>query len=206
MIQKIQTLQKRLISKTEEVVERDLLIQEKEKLYVELKNILARQPGPEVAEQLSTYQANMREKNKQMKSMASELNVYQAQVCSGSAPGSCKYAIFQYLLPESSSCACSSSTSVVCLPCSPIDSTPRFAFPSLSAVCGDVLQANEYKYEIERLTMELSDMKRRYFVQKRKELGKPGSLSGKDVMKLPAIANPSQTRYMGGGFSLATQP
>lgn len=81
MIQKIQTLQKRLISKTEEVVERDLLIQEKEKLYVELKNILARQPGPEVAEQLSTYQANMREKNKQMKSMASELNVYQAQVC-----------------------------------------------------------------------------------------------------------------------------
>ena len=45
MIQKIQTLQKRLISKTEEVVEKDLLIQEKEKLYVELKNILARQPG-----------------------------------------------------------------------------------------------------------------------------------------------------------------
>ena len=82
MIQKIQTLQKRLITKTEEVVERDLLIQEKEKLYVELKNILARQPGPEVAEQLSTYQANIREKNKQMKAMASELNTHQAQVCS----------------------------------------------------------------------------------------------------------------------------
>ena len=56
MIQKVQTLQKRLIAKTEEVVEADLLIQEKEKLYVELKNILARQPGPEVAEQLSIYQ------------------------------------------------------------------------------------------------------------------------------------------------------
>merc|ERR1719247_1122369 len=60
MIQKIQTLQKRLIAKTEEVVEKDLLIQEKEKLYVELKNILARQPGPEVAEQLSVYQTNLR--------------------------------------------------------------------------------------------------------------------------------------------------
>ncbi|KAL3144393.1 hypothetical protein ABBQ32_004147 [Trebouxia sp. C0010 RCD-2024] len=80
MIQKVQTLQKRLISKTEEVVEADLLIQEKEKLYVELKNILARQPGPEVAEQLSIYQANLREKTKQMKAMASELNMYQAQV------------------------------------------------------------------------------------------------------------------------------
>lgn len=45
MIQKIQTLQRRLIQKTEEVVERDMTIQEKEKLYVELKNILARQPG-----------------------------------------------------------------------------------------------------------------------------------------------------------------
>ena len=58
MIQKVQTLQKRLIAKTEEVVEADLLIQEKEKLYVELKNILARQPGPEVAEQLSIYQVS----------------------------------------------------------------------------------------------------------------------------------------------------
>jgi chromosome segregation ATPase len=49
-LQKIQTLQKRLIKKTEEVVEKDVIIQEKEKLYVELKNLLARQPGPEVAE------------------------------------------------------------------------------------------------------------------------------------------------------------
>eukprot|EP00291_Cryptomonas_curvata_P003512 CAMPEP_0172182760 /NCGR_PEP_ID=MMETSP1050-20130122/18581_1 /TAXON_ID=233186 /ORGANISM="Cryptomonas curvata, Strain CCAP979/52" /LENGTH=858 /DNA_ID=CAMNT_0012856247 /DNA_START=81 /DNA_END=2653 /DNA_ORIENTATION=+ len=80
MIQKIQTLQKRLIAKTEEVVEKDLLIQEKEKLYVELKNILARQPGPEVAEQLSIYQSNLRDKTRQMKAMASELNMYQAQV------------------------------------------------------------------------------------------------------------------------------
>merc|ERR1712070_101309 len=79
-IRKIQSLQKRLISKTEEVVEKDLLIQEKEKLYVELKNILARQPGPEVAEQLSVYQQNLKEKTRQMKAMASELNMYQAQV------------------------------------------------------------------------------------------------------------------------------
>ena len=67
MIQKIQTLQKRLISKTEEVVEKELLIQEKEKLYVELKHILARQPGPEVAEQLQIYQQTLKEKTKQMK-------------------------------------------------------------------------------------------------------------------------------------------
>ncbi|KAK9852338.1 hypothetical protein WJX84_004646 [Apatococcus fuscideae] len=79
MIQKVQLLQRRLIAKTEEVVEKDLAIQEREKLYVELKAILARQPGPEAAEQLSYYQATLREKTKQMKAMAGELNMHTAQ-------------------------------------------------------------------------------------------------------------------------------
>lgn len=56
LIQKIQSLQKRLIAKTEEVAEKDVLIQEKEKLYIELKNILAKQNGPEVTENLVKYQ------------------------------------------------------------------------------------------------------------------------------------------------------
>ena len=80
LLLKIQTLQKRLIKKTEEVVEKDVTIHEKEKLYVELKNLLARQPGPEVAEQLSIYQQNLKQKTSQMKAMAAELNMYQAQV------------------------------------------------------------------------------------------------------------------------------
>jgi chromosome segregation ATPase len=80
LIQKIQTLQKRLIVKTESVVEKDLLLQEKEKLYAELKNLLARQPGPEVAEQMSVYQHSLKEKTRQMKAMAAELNMFQAQV------------------------------------------------------------------------------------------------------------------------------
>lgn len=56
MILKCQTLQKRLIKRTEQVVDKDMQLQEKEKLYVELKTILSRQPGPEVAHQLSLYQ------------------------------------------------------------------------------------------------------------------------------------------------------
>lgn len=80
MIQKIQTLQKRLIHKTEQVVEKDLVIKEKDKIYDELKGILARQPGPEVAEQLNAYQHNLKEKTKQMKVLAAELNMSQAQV------------------------------------------------------------------------------------------------------------------------------
>lgn len=41
--------------------------QEKEKLYVELKHILARQPGPEAAEQLQIYRYTLQEKTKQLK-------------------------------------------------------------------------------------------------------------------------------------------
>merc|ERR1712146_528307 len=69
MIQKVKTLQKRLIAKTEEEVEKDLLIQEKEKLYHELKSILASQPGPEVREQLEMYDENLQAKKKQMRAM-----------------------------------------------------------------------------------------------------------------------------------------
>uniref|UniRef100_A0A8C4Q3S5 Cilia and flagella associated protein 58 n=1 Tax=Eptatretus burgeri TaxID=7764 RepID=A0A8C4Q3S5_EPTBU len=79
LIQKIHTLQRRLIKKTEEVVEKELLLQEKEKLYRELKNTQARQPGPEVAEQLLIYQQALRKKTKQMKSLAAELNMYELQ-------------------------------------------------------------------------------------------------------------------------------
>merc|ERR1712174_55119 len=108
LIQKVRTLQKRLISKTEEVVTKDVEIQEKERLHRELTQILEKQPGPEVMEQLEVYQENFAEKTKQMKAMQSELKTYQAQV-------------------------------------------------------------GDYKDEIERLTRELQEAKKKYFDQKKRE-------------------------------------
>lgn len=143
MIQKIQTLQRRLIQKTEEVVEKELLIQEKEKLYMELKQILARQPGPEVAEQLSIYQQTLKEKTKQMKGMSSELNMYEAQV-------------------------------------------------------------KEYKYEIERLAKELQEVKKKFYMQKRKEQQARERDRAYQQATGPAFS-PQRTdgpRFTGGGFNL----
>ena len=80
-------------------------------------------------------QATLREKTKQMKAMASELNMYQAQV-------------------------------------------------------------NEY--EIERLTRELTDMKRRYFEHKRRE-----QLEKERNAKPPPAMLDGAPRFVGGGFSLA---
>merc|ERR1711937_442803 len=80
LIQKVRTLQKRLIKKTQDVVDKDLEIQEKERLHRELTSILEKQPGPEVKNQLQMYQENLSAKMKQMNAMQSELKTYQAQV------------------------------------------------------------------------------------------------------------------------------
>ena len=77
-----------------------LIHQEKEKLYVELKHILARQPGPEVAEQIQIYQVSLKEKTKQMKSMASELNMYEAQVRADDDLWSSTYRQFKSIPPQ----------------------------------------------------------------------------------------------------------
>ncbi|XP_059706765.1 cilia- and flagella-associated protein 58 [Haemorhous mexicanus] len=79
LILKVQRLQKRLISKTGEVIEKEFLLQEKEKLYVELRHMLARQPGPEATEQLQQYRNILREKGKQIKVLSSELTMCETQ-------------------------------------------------------------------------------------------------------------------------------
>ena len=70
MVQKINVLQKRLLSRSDEVVKKNTIIQEQEKRVVELEKTLARKPGPDVVEQINTLQTDVRKKSKQMKAMA----------------------------------------------------------------------------------------------------------------------------------------
>merc|ERR1711937_705168 len=80
LLQKVKTLQSRLIHKSEEVLEKDQLMMEKEKAYTALKTVLARQPGPEIAEQVVLYKDNLSQKSRQMRAMVQEVKTYQAQV------------------------------------------------------------------------------------------------------------------------------
>ncbi|KAM3601496.1 uncharacterized protein V6R79_013731 [Siganus canaliculatus] len=80
LIQKIQSLQKRLIAKTQELEERELLLQEKEKLYMELKHTVARQPGPEAAEQLLECQWTIRERTKKLKALKAEVKMLDSKM------------------------------------------------------------------------------------------------------------------------------
>ena len=56
MLMKCQALQKRLILQTEANASREARIHEQERLYAELKAILARQPGPEAANRVFELQ------------------------------------------------------------------------------------------------------------------------------------------------------
>ncbi|VDK38791.1 unnamed protein product [Taenia asiatica] len=80
MIKKIHSLQKRLIGKTEEVLEKEIQIQKKERLYVELRQVFARQPGPEIAEQLAIYENSLREKLAAMKIMTAQMEKHDASI------------------------------------------------------------------------------------------------------------------------------
>ena len=50
-INKIQSLQRRLIARKEDLVDRELSLQEKDKLLAELRQNLARQPGVDVIDE-----------------------------------------------------------------------------------------------------------------------------------------------------------
>lgn len=78
-IMKIQTLQRRVITKTEEVQAKDKLIKEKEQLFLQLKNVLSRQPGPEVFSQIEIYEGSLKEKMGQFKKMLKELKDAQSR-------------------------------------------------------------------------------------------------------------------------------
>ena len=80
LIQKIQMLQKRLLSKSEEAVSKDMMITELRKQYDNVKGIIGKQNGSELSEQLVLYQNTLKEKTKQLKAMAAELNLCHAQI------------------------------------------------------------------------------------------------------------------------------
>ena len=80
LVQKVQTLQRRLIAKTEAVVEREMRLLEKDKEVAALREQLNNVPGPEVAEQLAAVRLALNDRTRELKAVASEVNMAQAQV------------------------------------------------------------------------------------------------------------------------------
>ena len=80
LVRRVHDLQREIIARSDEVVAKDGEIQEKEKLYVDLRKVLARQPGPEATEQLRVFALTLKEKKSKFEAMKAELKMYQAKV------------------------------------------------------------------------------------------------------------------------------
>ncbi|MES1908949.1 MAG: hypothetical protein MHM6MM_001781 [Cercozoa sp. M6MM] len=79
LLHKVQALQKRLAIKTEQCVELQEQVQDKQRQYDETKQQLSRMPGVDVVEQLNAQTQLVKEKTRQMRSLTAELNMLRAQ-------------------------------------------------------------------------------------------------------------------------------
>lgn len=80
LISQINSLQRRLIAKTEEVNQKEDLIQEKEKLYIKLKGIIARQSGIEMEEPLTKYKQKIKEETDRLKKLKEDIKNYRLDI------------------------------------------------------------------------------------------------------------------------------
>lgn len=76
LLQKVRVLQRRLITKTEEVAAKEILLDEKGKVLTELRIVLSRQPGPGAFEELRETHAQIKDKSRQIKGLQSELKMF----------------------------------------------------------------------------------------------------------------------------------
>ena len=80
LLQRHAMVQKKLIQRTEEVAERDIALAERDKaLAAERARAALSNTGKELGEQLSNAQHLLSERTRQLKAVASEVNMFQAQ-------------------------------------------------------------------------------------------------------------------------------
>ena len=79
LIQKINHLQKRLIAKQEDLIDKDMKIEEIQKLYNEAKIQIARQPKYDIHDEIRNLRDEIKRKNDKIIVLSTESNVYQVE-------------------------------------------------------------------------------------------------------------------------------
>ncbi|KAL3268053.1 hypothetical protein HHI36_007182 [Cryptolaemus montrouzieri] len=79
LLQKIQLLQKRLLHQSSEAVERERQLKEVQRLYLNLRQVLAQQPSPSIKKELNKTQKALRLRGNKLKCLVSELNMAEYQ-------------------------------------------------------------------------------------------------------------------------------
>ncbi|XP_066139447.1 cilia- and flagella-associated protein 58-like [Euwallacea fornicatus] len=80
LLQKMKLLQKRLLNQASEAVERERQLKGVEQLYLNLRQLLAKQPGPGIQEELVKTQRALKLRGDKLKCLVSELNLAELKV------------------------------------------------------------------------------------------------------------------------------
>ncbi|CAH1154041.1 unnamed protein product [Phaedon cochleariae] len=144
MLQKIQILQKRLLAQGSEAVERERQLKEAERLYLNLRKVLAKQPGPGIQQELSKTQRALRVRGNKLKCLVSELNMTE-------------------------------------------------------------LKSVEYKSDLQRVTEELADLKKKYLAEKKANRTKRIAHESSREANHSRAGEAGEVRFTGGGFRMSVQ-
>lgn len=81
MIKEIHKLQKQIISTADAIAEKDIMIRENERTYMQIKRICENQPQlSEIQDEIDAYQANLKDKVKQMKELEFEIGLQKSKL------------------------------------------------------------------------------------------------------------------------------
>ncbi|CAG9771320.1 unnamed protein product [Ceutorhynchus assimilis] len=75
LLQKIRSLQKRLLQQASQAVEKERKLKEAERLYLNLRKVLAKQPGPGIRDELVKTQRSLKNRGNKLKCLVAELNM-----------------------------------------------------------------------------------------------------------------------------------
>ncbi|KAJ8978920.1 hypothetical protein NQ317_013358 [Molorchus minor] len=143
LLQKVQILQKRLLQQASDAVERERQLKEAERLYMNLKQVLSKQPGPGIQEELSKTQRALKLRGDKLKSLVSELNMAE-------------------------------------------------------------LKSTEYKSDLQRVTDELAELKRKYLSEKKANRNMRMAAESSRELNLSrgGRGDASEVKFTGGGFRI----
>ena len=79
LIQKINNLQKRLISKQEDIIDKDMKMEELQKLYQEAKTTISRQPKYDIHDEIRNLRDELKKRNDKILILSTESNMYQVE-------------------------------------------------------------------------------------------------------------------------------
>lgn len=81
MIREIHKLQKQIIAAADDIAEKDIIIRENERTYLQIKRICDNQPQlSEILEEIDTYQTTLKEKVKHMKELEFEIELQKSKI------------------------------------------------------------------------------------------------------------------------------